>query len=398
MNIDQIKDVFQALSNIASLEEQLQQQQQQQQQIRRGSAVSGTMGSPMQALENEREKLSLALILSGVTLDSQQGKSRKGFGYGRGQSRGQNRKERGDKLHSPLPDSTSSASSSGSASADDDGDFDLDHTDTSAGTNVAFAGGEDIDSAQLEAERFISSVTPEFDNWSFESIHHWQKLWVLLLVYVLPKCPRVNNQNFRSEYRSNSVSRLQSQYRPMLRLVFEYYVNAVQMQTKKDVGTCIDSNTFIKILSDAQWLQGPLDKKSALLIFSLSQQPIDISDSGEGASTINGIGIGSGGGSVGGDGNNNDGNNDGGDSSGPGLDMDIKTGTKLQSSLQQQPLQLQLVKKKDEMMIYQEFLESLALIACYRIPNPYMGLASKLEQFFKVDLTAFAITKGYGTN
>ncbi len=172
---------------------------------------------------------------------------------------------------------------------------------------------------------------------------------ILMKKFVLPKACRTNTESFRSEISQDDVQVVYKRHSNNLRKLFSYYAAQSAKAEKKamkergekfvkDTGNeaGINLDSWIRMLRDTKLITRPGDMRhdfpedNARKVFINVQMSAGDEDDNE----------------------------------------EIKSS---QSS-------------GDESMIYLEFLEAVAAVACYKYVNPYTPLSTRLETFFKEQL------------
>jgi len=247
------------------------------------------------------------------------------------------------------------------------------------------------------------------DTWNPTSFQLWQRLYCILAVYITPNAGRVNNQPFRNQYRRLDVARVFREYYKPLHRIFMHYVGIRMKRAAKGsnnptvvagvgdlrvsdtpvstMGVALASlalqSSSITIVEFQMFLKdlGLLSPKFGLTpatvyaLFSNIQQDSDVTpvvvdnplaDAAKaGQAMLNSIL------------SNNDKQQ---------ADKDPLSAEETISRMHASATQANSISD----LIFPEFLEGIAAITCFRYPDPYASLATKLELFLKNDVIPWA--------
>jgi hypothetical protein len=213
--------------------------------------------------------------------------------------------------------------------------------DGEGGGNTAISGGD----AEITPDGFVNALI-EISLRKYKKESKWSKRFDLLLTKgILPKACRTNTESFRKDISQDDVQAVYKKYAQKLRAVFEHYAKQKKKRVKKERRKSNDeendSGASELDLGLPEWIKWCKD-------FKLITRSGDMRhDFGEDFANKVFRNVQAGGGDP------DDGS--GGASVGGG----------------------------DDSLIYLEFLEALAAVACFKLVNPYIPLASRLEQFLR---------------
>ena len=213
----------------------------------------------------------------------------------------------------------------------------------SEGGGSAASGGD----AEITPDGFVNALI-EISLRKYKKEKSWSKRFDLLLTKgILPKACRTNTESFRKDISQDDVQAVYKKYALKLRAVFEHYAKQKIKRIKKENrksknGDDDDEKGGTELdMGAIEWMKWCRD-------FKLITRSGDMRhDFGEEFATKVFRNVQAGGGDDGGD--------EGGASVGGG----------------------------DDSLIYLEFLEALAAVACFKLVNPYIPLATRLEQFLR---------------
>tara|TARA_B110000090_G_scaffold155576_1_gene171020 strand:- start:21 stop:974 length:954 start_codon:yes stop_codon:yes gene_type:complete len=210
--------------------------------------------------------------------------------------------------------------------------------------------------AEITPDGFINALI-EIGLRKYKKEKHYSRRFELLLTKsILPKACRTNTDSFRKDISQDDVQSVFKKYSLKLRAVFESYAKQkLKRMKKKKKNDDEETNTSTELdMGLPEWIKWCRD-------FKLITRSGDMkNDFGENVANKVFRNVQAGGDDPG------DGD-DGGGSVGGG----------------------------DDSLIYLEFLEALAAVACFKFVNPYIPLATRLEQFLsdQVDEGAKKILK-----
>ena len=201
--------------------------------------------------------------------------------------------------------------------------------------------------AEITPDGFINALI-EISFRKFKNIENLAKRFQRLLTkYILPKACRSNTETFRKEISQDDVQAVFRKWSSKLRQIFEYYAAATSRRLKKarkSGGTAsasappelgIDAESWMKLMRDCKLITRPSDMRHDFAEESAKKIFVNVqAGGGDGNETVGG---------------------------------------------------------GDELMIYLEFLEALAAVACYKHVNPYIPFATRLELCFKENIVDVAL-------
>ena len=202
-----------------------------------------------------------------------------------------------------------------------------------------------VGDAEITPDGFVNALI-EIALRKFKKEISWSKRFDLLLTKsILPKACRTNSDSFRKDISQDDVQAVFKKYSEKLRAVFEFYANQKKKRVKKEAkkkgggdessgsGNELDMGLpewikwckDFKLITRSSDMRHDFGEEFALKVFRNVQAGGDDPDADEAG------GVGGG----------------------------------------------------DDSLIYLEYLEALAAVACFKLVNPYVPLATRLEQFLR---------------